>query len=459
MNRCAAFSNQTGRIFSHAADSVANRLAGVRRIRRFVLFALLITIAVYVIWGRIEVWRLSRAVAAIQARGEPVDYSYWYARQVTAEQREAAALYARAADSATEAESGQQYRASQLDVDKPGGPGLSLDDIAVSYRLDSPALQLLDRATPLDFTEFGEANRELYQNQIPLQVLGSQACLRADVLAARGDADGAVAALVPCVRLQRVLLHPIYRSQHAERVLGSFRILFRHTAPSDASLVSLEEAFAVWPDVDAVERGMMQDRVRFLSYVDAPGRSLGDVVLAVLTQPLRRSLVRRQLAAFDEALPLTRLPWHARREALAAKRRVPVRRGLLEAFMNPPGIFMSYASDSAARDLAARRTMIAALAVERYRRTHQGAVPTSLDALVPSFLPSVPEDPFSGGAGEPVRYHTEPDGYVIYSLDSYGRDDGGALYGHGAAIAKHVGPQSPRDLGIRVPLRTGRHLR
>jgi hypothetical protein len=426
--------------------------SGLKPLRRLLFWSLLLLAGAYLVWGRIEAWRFSRAVAAIQTRGEPVDYGYWYARQVTAEQREAATLYAQAADFAVEAESGQPYRASMIDVDKAGGPVLPLEDVAASYRADAPAMQLLDRATPMDFTEFGEANRDLYENQIPLQVLGAQACLRADVSAARGNADGAVAALVPCVRLQRVLLHPMYRSQHAERVLGSFRILFRHTAPSDASLVSLEQAFAVWPDTDAVERGMMQDRVRFLSDVDAPGRSLGDVVLAVVTQPLRRSLVRRQLAAFDEALPLTRLPWNARREGLAAKRRVPVRRGFFETFMNPPGIFINYASDWAARDLAARRTMLAVLAVERYRRAHHNAVPASLDALVPSFLPSVPEDPFSAGAGEPIRYHREPDGYVIYSLDTYSRDDGGALYGHGAAIANHVGPQSPRDFGIRVPL-------
>lgn len=409
--------------------------------------------AAYVAWGGIEAWRFSRAVAAIQARGEPVDYDYWYARQVTAEQREAASLYSRAADFAMEAESGQQYRASQIDVDKPGGPVLALDDIAASYRRDAPAMQLLDRATPMNFTEFGEADRELYQNQMPLQVLGSQACLRADVLAARGDADGAVAALVPCARLQRTLKHPIYRAQHAIRVLGSIRILLRRVSLSDSSIMALQQALAEWPDVDAVERGMMLDRVRFLSYAGAQSRGPGEAVIAALTQPLRRAMVTRQLAAYDQALTIGRLPWNARREALAAMRRVPERRGFLDAFMDPRGVFVNYASDWAARELAARRTMVAVLGVERYRRAHQGAVPASLEVLVPGFLPSVPEDPFSSKAGEPIRYRAEPDGYVVYSLDTYGRDDGGALYGHGAAIAKYVGPQSPRDLGIRVPLK------
>jgi hypothetical protein len=427
--------------------------SGLSRVRRVLFWALVLLAGAYVVWGRIEAWRFSHAVAAIQARGEPVDYSYWYARQVTAEQRTAAALYAQAAAFATEAESGQPYHASMLDVDKPGGAGLALDDIAASYRRDAPAMQLLDRATALDFTEFGEADRELYENQTPLQALGAQACLRADVFAARGDAEGAAAALVPCVRLQRTLLS-VYRSQHAVRVLGSFRILFRHTSPSDVSLAALQKAFDVWPDEDAMVRALMQQRVRFLSYMDAPARSFPEAVMRVVTQPFATNLARRRAVSYDEALALARLPWKARREAIAAQGRAPVpaRRGLFGAFMNPPQIYISFAANAVSLDLAARRTMTTVLAVERYRRANRGAAPASLDALVPAFLTAVPEDPFSAAPGEPIRYRREPDAYVIYSIDSNRRDDGGELYGHGAAVAKHVGPQSPRDFGIRVPL-------
>jgi hypothetical protein len=419
------------------------------RVRRFLVWSLLLVVGAYLVWGRIEAWRLSRAVAAIQARGEPVDYSYWHARQVTAEQREAAALYARAADFAAEAESGQQYRASQLDVDKPGGPGLSLDDIAASYRRDSSAMQLLDRATPMDFTEFGEANRELYDNQIPLQVLGAQACLRADLIAAGGDGDGAAAALAACLRLQRTLL-PTYRSQHSGRLLGSFRILLRHASPSDASLTALQRAFVVWPEGDGVVRALLQDRVRFLSYADARPRGIGEFLMTALMRPFLTSVARRRLTSYDEALMLARLPPKARREAATRRAPVPTRRGFFAALFASPQIYAGFAYNTETLDLAARRTMLSALAVERYRRAHLGAVPPSLDALVPAWLPWVPEDPYS--AGQPIVYRVEPDSYVVYSVDSNRKDDGGELYGHGSAIAKHVGPQSPRDLGIRVPL-------
>lgn len=424
-------------------------------VRRLLFWTLLLVVAGYVSWGRIEAWRLSRVIADIQARGEPVDYSYWYGKQVTAAQREAARLYAQAAGYAVEAESGQPYRASQIDVDLSSGPVLTLADIAASYRPDAPAMQLLDRATPMDFTEFGEDDRELYDNQIPLQALGAQACLRADLLAARGDAEGAAAVLVPCVRLQRTLL-PSYSAQHAARLLGSFRVLFRHTSPSDASLATLQQHLASWVEEDRAVRALQQQRVRFLSYADAPKRGFGEFVMSALGQPFLASLTRRRVESFDAALAIARLPPEQRREAIAAERRAPPprRRGVLGQFLEPQ-VYFGLGFYSGTQDSAARRTMVTVLAVERYRRAHRGTPPQSLTELVPAFLPAVPEDPYL--PGQPIVYRRDADSYVVYSVDTNRKDEGGEFYGHGAAVKKHVGPQSPRDLGIRVPLTAQRH--
>ncbi|HLH56996.1 MAG TPA: hypothetical protein VKY92_25675 [Verrucomicrobiae bacterium] len=62
-----------------------------------------------------------------------------------------------------------------------------------------------------------------------------------------------------------------------------------------------------------------------------------------------------------------------------------------------------------------------ALAVERFRLA-EGRLPTSLKELTPRFLDAVPIDPFDGN---PVRYRRLSSGYVIYSVDSDGHDDGG----------------------------------
>jgi hypothetical protein len=104
----------------------------------------------------------------------------------------------------------------------------------------------------------------------------------------------------------------------------------------------------------------------------------------------------------------------------------------------------------AAFELATRHVMVTTLAIEHYRRAHGGNAPPSLDALVPVFLPAAPSDPFTGG---PIEYRSDGGGYTVYCLDGNLKDDGGIIYGFGAAPAHYVGPQSPRDYGIRVPLR------
>jgi len=105
---------------------------------------------------------------------------------------------------------------------------------------------------------------------------------------------------------------------------------------------------------------------------------------------------------------------------------------------------------AAGLDLAARRVLVATLAVERYRRDHAGTIPPSLQAVVPAYLASVPVDPFSG---DPLTYKPDAGGYVLYSLDTNLRNDGGALYGFGSR--KQLMPRGgeARDLGIRVDVR------
>jgi hypothetical protein len=62
-----------------------------------------------------------------------------------------------------------------------------------------------------------------------------------------------------------------------------------------------------------------------------------------------------------------------------------------------------------------------ALAIERFRH-QRGRLPTTLAELTPEFLEKVPRDPFDGA---PIRYRVLAKGYVIYSVDVDGHDDGG----------------------------------
>ncbi|MBL7649629.1 MAG: hypothetical protein JNK74_25930 [Candidatus Hydrogenedentes bacterium] len=65
-----------------------------------------------------------------------------------------------------------------------------------------------------------------------------------------------------------------------------------------------------------------------------------------------------------------------------------------------------------------------ACAVERYRLAN-GALPETLDALVPTFLDAIPVDPFRDDQG-PVSYRTREDGgYALYTWAQNRKDDGG----------------------------------
>jgi hypothetical protein len=61
------------------------------------------------------------------------------------------------------------------------------------------------------------------------------------------------------------------------------------------------------------------------------------------------------------------------------------------------------------------------VALQRFHNQH-AQWPEDLRALTPQFLESVPEDPFDG---RPLHYRTLTNGFVLYSVDTDGHDDGG----------------------------------
>lgn len=83
-----------------------------------------------------------------------------------------------------------------------------------------------------------------------------------------------------------------------------------------------------------------------------------------------------------------------------------------------PAIKGSFARD--ARVLARLRVARVALAVGLFL-DRNARLPNGLAELTPELLPSVPLDPFIGDA---VRYRRLEKGFVVYSVDQHGRDEG-----------------------------------
>lgn len=71
---------------------------------------------------------------------------------------------------------------------------------------------------------------------------------------------------------------------------------------------------------------------------------------------------------------------------------------------------------------AARRVVVAAIALKRFQLKH-GNLPETLGELAPEFFSSVPVDPYDG---KPLRYHPNADGtFLLYCVGEDGVDDGG----------------------------------
>ena len=72
-----------------------------------------------------------------------------------------------------------------------------------------------------------------------------------------------------------------------------------------------------------------------------------------------------------------------------------------------------------------RSLVLCAIALKRHSLRH-GKLPTTLDALVPEFLSSVPVDFMDG---KPVKYRLGSDGsFTLYSIGEDGMDDGGDIF-------------------------------
>lgn len=432
---------------------------------------ILLPLAIHAVWDQVESTLLARAIAELRRRGEPVDVAARGAALPTSEQRHVAALYAAAANLALHQIRDDGYRMTRKDVENPANdPRLDAAGLEAFLLRAQSALDLLASASALDFNGFGSIAPEFHENQSALQALSGINNLQTDVLSAAGEGDRAADVLVHSARLQRTFTIAFYRSLARARLFGSLRILFGRTSPSDAAIQRIQAAVETWPDDDGLHSELQAARALRLgtfwphpadgSWALRPQQGFrggpGQALAFVAFRPALTHAMRRQFGSFEEALAVAREQWPAKlgsARALAQKYHVdvsrpPSDRGLVRRIADPSfGVWqLAYALPPAGTNLAMRRTSIAALAIERFRRANGGQSPPSLDTLVPAYLTAVPLDPFDG---KPLKYTQDADGYVIYSVDRDRADDGGVLYGHGAGV---VGAPERRDLGIRVPL-------
>jgi len=140
-----------------------------------------------------------------------------------------------------------------------------------------------------------------------------------------------------------------------------------------------------------------------------------------IVRPLVKRDIRRSLPSFDFLEDQAKLTYYQNREALRARDQGLKKRPWY-AFLSKMILYESEAAFmKTARVEAIMLADRAGLACRLYK-SKNGSYPVSLEELVPGFLPEVPIDPFTG---EPLVYRREGQGFIVYSLGSNEKDDGG----------------------------------
>jgi hypothetical protein len=421
-------------------------------------FAVLVPVAAHGLWDYVEVRRLAHEIQRIIDRGEPVTLDY----EPRPRSRPDAASYYIA---------GGILALGNAPFDELGPVRGWLTEPNPDRRMLEPllgplnqrvvaaedALRLADAAAALPFEGYPPGTEFSYRVSA-VWTLSELATARTLSLSAQGDGDSAVRSVLSQLKTERMETPFRIRGHQTAAVLSLSR-------PSPEALRQLQAALAAMEDPDAHLRVLIRERARYLemawrqyygpnttnpSHLTPFRRSVGERLMRPIFS--RRLVV--QLRRWSELLDIARRPWPARaagrRAALDRRRETPLtsRNYLfsedlaLDAF--------GWATDPTS--LIGDRASLTAVAIERYRRDHDDALPQALAALVPEYLASVPDDPFSG---RDLLFRAGANAYTIYSIGPDLTDDGGELT-RPAPIGSMVRRAPAGDIGVRVLLSAAR---
>ena len=427
--------------------------------RRSLLIAALVLLAVLVgmvVWMALKPSEVERHLARLRAEGiptTPLELDAWYAAVPDAEN--AGALFLEAASgfrtvSAPGLELEFTRRLSLTNVPSDEVQVLNRAYLATNagtLAAIHAALQHPHSRYPVDF-------RGGVHTQLPhldaLKTNAEQLGVCAEIAAESGEPELATRCLLDSMRLARTLeQEPMLISFLVATVCDAIAVtstarVLRHVALSEDELVSLQRALGESAARLTYGRAMMgevcmtRDALRNPAQVlfkspwptgsSRPGFDIQEIGLwlysaigvksrdlSVMVDYYDRSRICAALSPTQRRLETQTLNAEVTRRL--ASEFLPLARMML------PALFQ--VETKATRQASRLRCAEVACAVQRWRLAHAGALPPSLDALVPELLTSVPEDPMDG---RPLRFRALAKGFVVYSVGEDGLDDGGTVH-------------------------------
>jgi hypothetical protein len=442
-----------------------------------IVFAvILIPIAAHQLWDYIELRRLIAEIEAIRAKGEPVTESEAGVGDAP-ESRDAARagrFYIAAAVLAMNGNRDVYPVMSAISEWLPGGipapPADAAERLQAAVAESSEALALADKAGTLTFQGFPPGTDYSYRTS-ELLMLSRLMGARTIGLGWLGQGDAAIESAMSALPLRRALREVRWLGGLGDGTEVS--AILSLSQPSPEALRRLQDSLHPDESDRAIDTVLLQ-RARHIEitwrrYYGSTPQAPRSYLLPTrsVTETVMRPWITRQtvgtLRIWAELVAAARTPWPARVDAAAAMASKyasdPGSRsfnsvGLLTAIRSAAHYqrlapYEGFARAMRPDDLVRDRACVLALAVERYRRDHNGVLPGTLQDLAPAYLAAVPPDP---ATGRPLLFKKAPDAYTIYSVGPDKKDDGGELLktSEQGSVARRV---SGADIGVRVLIR------
>lgn len=446
-----------------------------------IVFAVILTpVAAHQLWDYVELRRLIAEIEAIRSKGEPVtEFEAGLGPDPEpGEPQRAGRTYMAAALLAGNADSSVFQIVSNLHEWLSGAvpaPQTGAADRLQPFITGSgAALALADKAGTLVFQGFPPGTDYSYRTA-ELRTLALLISARTIGLSLQDQGDAAVESARSGLALRRAL-----RSLRWPLAFGidpEVSAILSFSQPPTEALRRLQDSLQAEEPVPALD-ALLLERARRLEstwrrYYGSTPQAPDSYLLPTrsVTETVMRPWITRQTAGtlrtWAELVEAARTPWpdrvdiaaemasKYRREpgTMASSSREPFTAIRRAAYFERLGAYETFARYTRLDDLVKHRASIAAIAVERYRRDHAGALPGSLQDLAPDYMASVPLDPATGA---PMLFKKDAAAHTIYSVGPDKRDDGGDLTSELLkAIKTGYGRRTIRgaDIGVRVVIR------
>lgn len=337
-----------------------------------------------------------------------------------------------------------------------GEPWPEKDAVALFLEGQAVPLAAIHRAAqiesgvrfPHDFGHDGDVVAELSNLFGPLRRCERLLLLQAYMRARDGDIDGSVQSLREMFAVGRVLEgYPLavafwVRTAISENAVYRCASILPFVNSSDDNLKSIQGELRRLDYRQDLHRALAGERAYMLNNC---GQGLADTTSVPIPDSaawyFEPGIQLRILDYLDGMPELSQKPWQDALSYVAKfENHTPSKLSLTDMVVADSLPVLAGTFTRAAQAEARAATLDAAIATELFRRDRQ-RLPTTLQELVPEYLPAVPSDPFAAG---PVQYIIGEDEFLIYSVGEDAIDNQGHV--------DYEPEVDPRDIGVRWPL-------